>query len=33
MLRALLDDRATHRGPPPALFLDRDGTALSVERQ
>lgn len=32
MLRALLDDRDGHRGPPPALFVDRDGTALSGRR-
>lgn len=32
MLRALLDDRAAHRDPPPSLFLDRDGSALRARR-
>ncbi|MEU4377137.1 hypothetical protein [Pseudonocardia alni] len=32
MLRALFDDRAAHHDPPPALFLDRHGTALTGRR-
>lgn len=32
MLRALLGERAAHRDPPPALFLDRNGSALLGRR-